>query len=294
MNTFYVYVHRRADNGEIFYVGKGSRNRFRTPRGRSPTWHEAVARHGFTAHVVEDGLTEAEAYEVERSFITTLRNLGHDLVNLSAGGTGVFQPKASTRARMSVRSKAKWADPIWRTKMEAALKASKADPSVRSRMAAGVAAAWANPETRTRQVAAIRKAHEDRDMIARRTETLILTLAKPEARQRKSEITTALYAKRDNRRLLAKATRVSNTDAAPLIGIDTREGPKGVRYIARIRVWPRGEKYLGSFRTLGEAQRARRSAEVKYWRNGNSQARQNLNRALWMLTERMAELKAAA
>lgn len=294
MNTFYVYVHRRADNGEIFYVGKGSRNRFRTSSGRSPTWHEAVARHGFTAHVVEDGLTEAEAYEVERSFITTLRNLGHDLVNLSAGGTGVFQPKASTRARMSVSSKAKWADPIWRAKMEAAFKASKADPSVRSRMAAGVAAAWANPETRTRQVAAIRKAHEDRDMIARRTETLRLTLAKPEVRQRKSEITTALYAKRDNRRLLAKATRVSNTDAAPLIGIETREGPKGVRYIARIRVWPRGEKYLGSFRTLGEAQRARRSAEVKYWRNGNSQARQNLNRALWMLTERMAELKAAA
>lgn len=294
MNTFYVYVHRRADNGEIFYVGKGSRNRFRTPYGRSPEWHSAIQRHGFTAHVVEDGLTEAEAYEVERSFITTLRNLGHDLVNLSAGGTGVFQPKASTRARMSARSKAKWADPVWRAEMEAKLRAACGTPEVKHRMAISIKAAWSDPEKRARQVAAIRKAHEDRDMIARRTETLKATLARPEVKQRKSEITTTLYAKRDNRRLHAKATRISNTDAAPLIGIETREGPKGVRYIARIRVWPRGEKYLGSFRTLGEAQRARRSAEVKYWRNGNSQARQSLNRALWMLTERMAELKAAA
>ena len=45
---FYVYVHKRNDNGSIFYVGKGKGYRSKSKSGRSKHWFNIVNKHGYT------------------------------------------------------------------------------------------------------------------------------------------------------------------------------------------------------------------------------------------------------
>lgn len=98
MTDFYVYVHRRATTGEIFYVGKGRGNRaYRKDRGRH--WKAIVEKHGRTVEIVANGLQEQEAFELERSIIAKIgrRDLGlGPLVNYTDGGDGASGAVRST------------------------------------------------------------------------------------------------------------------------------------------------------------------------------------------------------
>ena len=51
-NNFYVYVHRTADTGRIFYVGKGTKNRAWTKGSRNLHWRNIVNKHGYTVEIV--------------------------------------------------------------------------------------------------------------------------------------------------------------------------------------------------------------------------------------------------
>lgn len=91
MGPYYVYLHRRATNSEVFYVGKGRAARAHSRHMRNPHWHRVVARDGFVVEIVEDGLSEARAFELESMLIQFFgrRDLGlGKLVNLTDGGEG--------------------------------------------------------------------------------------------------------------------------------------------------------------------------------------------------------------
>ena len=47
--NFYVYQHRRADDGGIFYVGKGKGKRAGERAKRNPFWKNIAAKHGVIA-----------------------------------------------------------------------------------------------------------------------------------------------------------------------------------------------------------------------------------------------------
>lgn len=82
---FYVYVHRRATDGSIFYVGKGSgRRRWRTRDGRNQYWKRVERKHGFVPEIILSGLTEECAWCAERILISSLPRL----TNLAIGGGG--------------------------------------------------------------------------------------------------------------------------------------------------------------------------------------------------------------
>jgi hypothetical protein len=90
---FYVYIHLKADTREPFYVGKGEGSRawHSSPAKRGRWWHSTVAKHGFVVVIVQDGLQEWAAYELERDLIALhgRRDLGlGPLTNLSDGGEG--------------------------------------------------------------------------------------------------------------------------------------------------------------------------------------------------------------
>ncbi|MBW3099284.1 hypothetical protein, partial [Pseudohoeflea coraliihabitans] len=69
-SDFYVYVHRRRDNGQLFYVGKGRGRRKSQAFGRTKEWCAVVdAAHGFTAEILKDGLTDEEARQLEAETI---------------------------------------------------------------------------------------------------------------------------------------------------------------------------------------------------------------------------------
>lgn len=87
-NDFYVYLHKRGDTGEIFYVGKGKKKRAWHKRHYNPYWMRVAEKHGFTIDLRFNGLSETCAFSIEKALILSLRRSGVGLVNLTDGGEG--------------------------------------------------------------------------------------------------------------------------------------------------------------------------------------------------------------
>lgn len=89
--NYYVYLHKDKETDIPFYVGKGAGNRAYSKYKRSNAWKKKVDSFsaGYKVEIVEDGITEAEAYDLERKLIGKYGcewdNSG-TLVNQSSGG----------------------------------------------------------------------------------------------------------------------------------------------------------------------------------------------------------------
>lgn len=106
MTDFYVYVHRKATTGEIFYVGKGTGYRA-YEFGRNRHWDNTVKKHGYTVETVETGLQEWYALELEINLIAYhgRKDLGlGKLVNMTDGGDGTSGRKLTEEAKNTLRS----------------------------------------------------------------------------------------------------------------------------------------------------------------------------------------------
>lgn len=86
---YYVYLHKKPD-GSVFYVGKGKGLRCYSVHNRNPMWNATVKKYGFTVEIVESGLQEWYAFELEASltYYYGLRSEGGTLVNMCYGGGG--------------------------------------------------------------------------------------------------------------------------------------------------------------------------------------------------------------
>jgi len=88
---YYVYLHKRKGTNKVFYVGKGTQNkngeRVESDKNRNQWWHNIVNKDkGFDYEIYQDGLSEKEAFELEKQLI---EDIGLDnLVNLTKGGLG--------------------------------------------------------------------------------------------------------------------------------------------------------------------------------------------------------------
>jgi hypothetical protein len=104
---FYVYVHRKATTGSIFYCGKGQGKRAWDKTERNRHWKIVAKKHGVIVEIVQDGLQEWAAFELETDLIALYgrKDLGlGDLVNYADGGqgsSGVIQ-SAETRLKKSL------------------------------------------------------------------------------------------------------------------------------------------------------------------------------------------------
>lgn len=88
-NDYYVYVHRKADTNEVFYVGKGrSRRAYEKGTRRNDYWNRTFAIHGRNIEFIEQGLTEVEAFKCECELIDLLKKEELRLCNLTDGGEG--------------------------------------------------------------------------------------------------------------------------------------------------------------------------------------------------------------
>jgi hypothetical protein len=123
----YVYGHYKADTGELFYIGKGKGKRAWRSWGRSTYWKRVANKHGWTVKILEDNLTEEEAYAKEMLLI---EETGIDnLVNTRQGGYGYTSEIANKQ----------WQDPTLRSKIS-------------ERMSAAAKKRWQNPEERRKNV----------------------------------------------------------------------------------------------------------------------------------------------
>lgn len=86
-NRFYVYLHLKP-NGEIFYVGKGTKKRAWSQYLRNRHWQCIVNRHGFIVKIHTDNLTENQAFDLEKQLIKQYKIISK-LTNVTDGGGGV-------------------------------------------------------------------------------------------------------------------------------------------------------------------------------------------------------------
>lgn len=99
-NEFYVYIHRKKSNNDVFYVGKGKGKRAYDTSSRSEYWKRVYLKHGRIVEIIESGLSECDAFELEKEMIIFYRNNGYKLANLTDGGEGA---KWSDIAKQSLK-----------------------------------------------------------------------------------------------------------------------------------------------------------------------------------------------
>lgn len=98
-----VYLHRRKDNREVFYVGKGRRWRENSKANRNNHWHSVVDKYGYYVEVVESNLDNKTACDIERSLISFF---GYDnLCNYTYGGEGSEGYKHKKEALRKMRGR---------------------------------------------------------------------------------------------------------------------------------------------------------------------------------------------
>jgi hypothetical protein len=130
IKRFFIYVHRKADTREIFYVGKGTKkkgmpyHRAGDVSRRNIFWQRVVARHGFTHEIVCEFDDERLAFQLECDLIAHYGRQcdGGCLCNLTIGGEGGSGRTATpeTRAKMSVSASGKTRTDEHRRRLSAA------------------------------------------------------------------------------------------------------------------------------------------------------------------------------
>lgn len=111
----YVYKHTRNDNGEIFYIGIGSDNKYKRANERSRRnnlWNKIVYKTNYTIEIIIDNISWNEACEIEKELISRYGRIDlklGSLCNLTDGGEGTLGTKRifskETRIKMSEGAK---------------------------------------------------------------------------------------------------------------------------------------------------------------------------------------------
>lgn len=117
----YTYCHISDKSNQIFYYGKGARERAYCKQHRNPSWHE-IAKDGYKVEILAYWATHEEALEHEKFLIWCARDMGIPLVNMTAGGQGMLGSKHWLGKKHSEESK---------RKMSLAQKGSKRRPSIK-------------------------------------------------------------------------------------------------------------------------------------------------------------------
>lgn len=147
LRKFFVYLHRRATDGIVFYVGKGCRYRHKSKWNRSKHWHNTVNKHGLLIETVQDNLDETEAFALEIELIEKYKS--DKLCNRTVGGEGASgmvvseETKAKHKAlrwtsewrnNLSQKAKERHKDPDFVLKIKAIRKIAMNRPEVKEKL----------------------------------------------------------------------------------------------------------------------------------------------------------------
>lgn len=129
LNRFYVYEHLKPNTGEVFYIGKGCKNRAYETRSRNNHWTNIVNKYGIEVNIVYKNLTNQEAGKKE---IDLIEFYGLDnLCNMTQGGDGCVSLKQESRNKISN-----------------SLKGRKQSQETKDKRLASLKLAWQNPKLR--------------------------------------------------------------------------------------------------------------------------------------------------
>jgi hypothetical protein len=99
-NKFYVYEHLKPYTGEVFYIGRGCRNRAFQTKSRNSHWKNIVNKYGIEVNIIYKNLSTSEANKKEQELIEFygLENL----CNMTSGGDCNIVIKKETRDKMAI------------------------------------------------------------------------------------------------------------------------------------------------------------------------------------------------
>jgi hypothetical protein len=123
---FYVYVHRKATDGSVFYVGKGGNDKFKrayNKSSRSTFWKRTDAKYNRTVDIVFISKDEICAFSIEMALIKFYGR--SNLCNLTDGGEGTSGRVASAHQRLKCSASNKGTAPSLLTMNAAIAKNSK-------------------------------------------------------------------------------------------------------------------------------------------------------------------------
>ena len=102
---FYTYAHYKPEGG-LFYIGKGAGKRAYNMKMRNKYWKNVVAKYGNPiVEILANWKTEAEALKHEKLLISSFKEMGLKLVNLTDGGEGVSGYKHTEETKQKMRGK---------------------------------------------------------------------------------------------------------------------------------------------------------------------------------------------
>lgn len=84
---YYVYEWFVVETGEVIYVGKGCRNRYRV-RKHNRFFNEMLKRFECDSRIVREFESEQDAFAYEFERVNELRRIGQCVCNIYNGGTG--------------------------------------------------------------------------------------------------------------------------------------------------------------------------------------------------------------
>ena len=168
---YYVYVHKRATDGSIFYVGKGSGKRASSRHGRSRKWLAIASKNGWTYHIIAKFSKEECAFSFE---VAIIKSIGRDsLANLTDGGDGVsgYDMTDEQKKHASEVTKNYWRNQEYRERIEgifrsdsfrekksAALKETQKRPEVIERLSASSKKMWGDDALRRKMCLSMSRA----------------------------------------------------------------------------------------------------------------------------------------
>jgi hypothetical protein len=180
LNKFYVYVHRRASDNTIFYVGKGSGFRSTRTQNRNTWWKNVVAKHGLVVEMVITDMLEVDAFQLEKDLISFYE--GH-LVNLTAGGEGAKLTSEETRMKLrAARRKTVNETPDFSERQRRIANNHWSKPGNKDAASERMKEQWKDPELRKRRAephgAAMTKLWSDQTYRVKMTNTIKAKLSK--------------------------------------------------------------------------------------------------------------------
>ena len=75
-NIYYIYIWRIKETGEIFYIGKGSGNRYRSMKDRNEYLKNIRKKHECEVEIIHKNLEEEVAYDLELKLGLELKEKG--------------------------------------------------------------------------------------------------------------------------------------------------------------------------------------------------------------------------
>ena len=193
--NFFVYLHRRKSNNKVFYVGKGTRHRHKSLWHRSQHWKNIVNKHGYTIEIVQNGMQEWWAFELEKELI--LKYQSHGLCNRTDGGEGAsgcvvseetkkkhkeLRADPNLRLNLSKKAKERFANPDFKKSHTAKIKEAMNRPAVKLKLREAAIKQYAKPEAKERSRLLLIKRFSDPKEIEKARLKAILRFNTPEKR----------------------------------------------------------------------------------------------------------------